>query len=533
MSPVRIFCVASTAVSAGIAAWGQVWPPAFFAFLVVGPLVMLGAWDVAQRRHAVLRNFPVIGHFRYLFEAIRPEIQQYFVESDTDGRPFSREVRAVIYQRAKSTLATRPFGTLHDVYAEGSEMIAHSIRARHPAAESPRIRIGEGRCDRPYDASVLNISAMSYGSLSSAAILALNGGAKLGDFCHNTGEGGISPFHLEPGGDLCWQIGTGYFGCRTEDGRFDPDLFAEQAQHPAVRMVELKLSQGAKPGHGGILPGRKVTPEIAAIRRVRIGEDVLSPPDHTAFDSPLQLVRFLTELRRLSGGKPVGFKLCVGRPREFLGICKAMQETGEVPDFITVDGSEGGTGAAPLEFSNSVGLPLTEGLLLVHNALVGIGLRDQVRVIASGKIATGFDIVRRIAVGADLCNSARPMMFALGCIQALRCNSNHCPVGVATQDPALVRGLDVADKRVRVHQYHHHTVRAALEILGAAGLDSFDQLEPAHLLRRLTPTLVASYAEIYDYLRPDDLLRNQFGAREDEYDAMFRREWSAARSDAF
>ena len=533
MTPVRIFCLASALACAGLLAWGLAWTPAFAGFLVIGPLVLVGVWDMTQRRHAVLRNFPVIGHFRYVFEAIRPEIQQYFVESDTDGRPFSREIRAVIYQRSKSTLDTRPFGTLHDVYAEGTEMIAHSIAAKHPTAEAPRIRIGEGRCTQPYDASVLNVSAMSYGSLSSAAILALNGGAKLGGFCHNTGEGGVSPYHLEPGGDLCWQVGTGYFGCRTEDGRFDPELFAEQAQHASIRMIELKLSQGAKPGHGGILPGRKVTAEIARIRRVRMGEDVLSPPEHTAFRSPLELVRFLSELRKLSGGKPVGFKLCLGRPREFFGICKAMRETGEVPDFITVDGSEGGTGAAPIEFSNSIGLPLTEGLLLVHNALVGVGLRDQVRVIASGKIATGFDIVRRIAVGADLCNAARPMMFALGCIQALRCNSNHCPVGVATQDPALVRGLDVADKRVRVHQYHHHTVKAALEILGAAGLESFADLEPSHLLRRLTPTQVASYAEIYDYLRPMDLIQGRFGAREDEYDAMLRREWSAARSDAF
>jgi glutamate synthase domain-containing protein 2 len=533
MSPVQLFFAISTGVSAGLTAWGFLWPPALAGFVIVAPLVLLGLWDVTQREHAVLRNFPVIGHFRYLFEAIRPEIQQYFVESDTDGRPFSREVRAAIYQRAKATLDTRPFGTLHDVYAEGTEMIAHSIAAKHPPKDAPRIRIGEGSCAKPYDSSVLNISAMSYGSLSSAAILALNGGAQLGGFCHNTGEGGISPYHLEPGGDLCWQIGTGYFGCRTEDGRFDPDRFAENAQRESVRIIELKLSQGAKPGHGGILPGRKVTPEIAAIRHVPLGQDVLSPPHHTAFDTPEGLVRFLADMRRLSGGKPVGFKLCVGRPREFLGICKAMLETGEVPDFITVDGSEGGTGAAPMEFSNSVGLPLTEGLLLVHNALVGTGLRDRVRIIASGKIATGFDIVRRIAIGADLCNSARPMMFALGCIQALRCNSNHCPVGVATQDPALVRGLDVANKRVRVHQYHRHTVHAALEILGAAGLESFAALEPSHLVRRLTPTLVASYAEIYDYLRPSDLLHGKFGAREDEYDAMLRREWDAARSDTF
>jgi glutamate synthase domain-containing protein 2 len=533
VSNLRIF-VAASAVSLAVAiAAGFVWAPAWWSLAVVVPLVALGIRDVTQRRHAVLRNFPVIGHFRYLLEAIRPEIQQYFIESDIDGRPFSREIRAVIYQRAKGATDTRPFGTLHDLYAEQEEMIAHSIAACEPPEKERRIVIGAGRCTQAYSASVLNVSAMSFGSLSQAAIRALNGGAKLGGFYHNTGEGGLSPYHLEPGGDIVWQIGTGYFGCRTPDGRFDAEKFAARAATPQVKMIEVKLSQGAKPGHGGILPAAKVTREIAEIRGVPMGKDVISPPYHTAFRNPLELVRFVAKLRQLSGGKPIGFKLCIGLPRQFMGICKAMVESGEVVDFITIDGAEGGTGAAPLEFSNSVGMPLTEGLLLAHNVLVGTGLREQVRIIASGKIATGFDIVRRVAIAADLCNSARPMMFALGCIQALRCNTNRCPVGIATQDPALVRGLDIDDKRERVRRYHHATVHAAMEILGAAGLSSFAELGPEHVLRRVSPTRLASYAEVYDYLRPGDLFSGQYGEAVDEYDELMRREWGMARADAY
>ena len=533
MSPLRVFIAAAAVAVAGLILLGLTWPPAWWAFALLGPLVALGAWDALQTRRAVLRNFPLIGHFRYLLELIRPEIQQYFIESDTDGRPFSREIRSLVYQRAKGALETRPFGTLHDLYDGHEESIAHSIAARAPLDDEPRVTIGAGRCAKPYAASVLNISAMSFGSLSGLAIRALNGGAKLGGFYHNTGEGGVSPHHREPGGDLVWQVGTGYFGCRSADGGFDADKFAATASTPQVRMIELKLSQGAKPGHGGILPGRKVTAEIAAIRGVPIGKDVISPPYHTAFRNPLEFVKFLTSLRELSGGKPVGFKLCMGLPREFMGICKAALETGELFDFVSVDGAEGGTGAAPLEFSNSVGAPLTEGLLLVHNILVGTGLRENVRVIASGKIATGFDLVRRIAIGADLCNSARPMMFALGCIQALRCNTNHCPVGVATQDRHLERGLDVTDKRVRVFRYQRATVRAALEILGAAGLQHFEELLPEHVFRRVSPTRIATYAEVFDYLRPGDLLSGELGEREDEYDALLRREWALARTDRF
>ncbi len=506
MSPIKLFWSISFAVFAVIGGLALLWPPVLWALLVVGPLFVLGVGDLSQQARAVIRNFPVIGRARYMMESIRPEIQQYFVESDTSGRPFSREMRSVVYQRAKDTIDTRPFGTIRELNDVGTEWIAHSLAPQSAPDVEPRIIIGAGRCDQPYAASALNISAMSFGSLSKNAVLALNGGAKLGGFAHNTGEGGITPYHLEPGGDLIWQIGTGYFGCRTPDGEFNPDEFQRKANLDVVRMIEVKLSQGAKPGHGGILPGAKVTPEIAEIRGVPVGEDVISPPYHRAFCTPKALLKFVVELRRLSGGKPVGFKLCVGQPSQFLGICKAIIETGNCPDFITVDGAEGGTGAAPLEFSNSIGMPLTDGLLFVHNALVGSGLRDQIRVICSGKIVTGFHMVQRMAIGADLCNSARTMMFALGCIQALKCNTNHCPVGVATQDPDLVRGLDITGKRHRVYNYHRHTVNSLLEILGAAGLTELESLRPWHIHRRISPTEVKHYGRIYRYLEDGELL---------------------------
>ena len=483
-----------------------IWPATLWAFVVIGPLILLGIYDSCQRSHAVIRNFPVIGRARYWMEAIRPEIQQYFVESDTSGRPFNRELRSVIYQRAKVATDTRPFGTIRDLDAVGCEWIAHSLTPKHRPEQEPRILIGEGRCEKPYAASTLNVSAMSFGSLSKNAILALNGGAKLGGFAHNTGEGGLSPYHLGPGGDLIWQIGTGYFGCRTLDGNFDPDEFAHKAKIESVKMIEIKLSQGAKPGHGGILPAAKVTPEIAQIRGVPLGQDVISPPYHRVFSTPKGLLDFIVQLRELSGGKPIGFKLCVGQPSEFLSICKAMVETGIVPDFIAVDGAEGGTGAAPMEFSNSIGMPLTDGLFFVHNALLGCDLRDKIRVICSGKIVTGFHMVLRMATGADLCNSARAMMFALGCIQALKCNTNHCPVGVTTQDPDLVRGLDVVGKERRVFNYHRNTVKSFLAILGAAGLTHPDELRPRHIHRRVSPTEVRDYSRIFQYLEPGALL---------------------------
>jgi len=502
------------------------WPPGLWAYVLLGPLVLLGLRDAAQTHRAVLRNFPVLGHGRYLLEMIRPEINQYFIESDTDGTPFSRMMRSVVYQRAKGVRDTTPFGTQHDVYSVGYEWIPHSLRARLPSGEIPRVRIGAGSCAQPYDASLLNVSAMSYGALSDHAILALSSGAKAGDFAHNTGEGGVSPYHEEGGADLIWQIGTGYFGCRDEHGRFDRERFQRRAKSEQVKMIEIKLSQGAKPGHGGILPAAKVTPEIAEIRHVPLGQDVLSPPAHTAFSTPLEMLDFIEELRELSGGKPVGFKLCVGSRSEFVAICKAMVETGKHPDFITVDGGEGGTGAAPLEFSNSVGMPLSEGLAFVHNALTGYRLRQKVKLIAAGKIVTGFHMARVLALGADLCYSARAMMMALGCIQARRCNANDCPVGVATQRRELVVGLDVTDKRARVERFQRATVHSFLELLGAAGLSDPSELEPRHVLRRVSATEIKSLAEIYDFIEPGSLL---FEPVPESYEEDCAR----ARSDSF
>jgi len=492
--------------------------------VVVVPLFVVGLFDIFQHKQAIRRNFPVIGHGRYLLEAIRPEINQYFIESNWDGMPFNRERRSLIYQRAKNVTDTLPFGTQVDVYAEGYEWINHSLAPLPPSHEAPRVKVGGKDCKQPYSASVLNISAMSYGSLSKNAILALNKGAKLGGFAHNTGEGGLSPYHLEPGGDIIWQVGTGYFSCRDKDGRFDPERFKERAAHPQVKMIEIKLSQGAKPGHGGILPGRKVTPEIAAIRGVALGKDVLSPPGHTAFGSPTGLLEFVAKLRELSGGKPVGFKLCIGKRREFFSICKAMAATGIKPDFITVDGGEGGTGAAPLEFSNSVGTPLNDGLIFVHNALAGANLRDGIRIIASGKVATGFAIASKLALGADLCNSARGMMFALGCIQALRCNNNTCPTGVATQDPELVAGLHVGDKATRVASFHRNTVHAFMEVIAAAGVQDPSALKPWHIQRRVNTTDVKHYGEIYEYVAAGALLGR-------DPPRSYARAWEAASPD--
>jgi glutamate synthase domain-containing protein 2 len=527
MSPRGIFfavCCAGVALLGGLS---LVWPAAIW---VGAPLLLtwsgLGLYDLLQTRHTIRRNFPVLGRLRYLFESIRPEMQQYFVESNISGRPFSRQQRSLVYQRAKNVTDTLPFGTEQDVYAVGYEWMNHSLCAIHPSDEAPRVRIGGPACRKPYDAAVLNVSAMSYGALSRNAILALNRGAQLGGFFHNTGEGGLSPHHLEGGGDICWQIGTGYFGCRDEHGNFDPVRFAEKAQQPQIKLIELKLSQGAKPGHGGILPAAKVTQEIANIRHVPLGKDVLSPPTHTAFSTPDGLCRFLAELRRLSEGKPVGFKLCLGKRREFLAICKAMLETGITPDFITVDGGEGGTGAAPLEFSNVLGTPLEEALIFVHNALVGVGLRNQIRIIASGRVISGFDLAHNIAIGADLCNSARAMMFALGCIQAQKCNTNQCPTGVATQDPALVRGLVVEDKAARVHNYQRNTVRALVELLAAGGMSSPAELRPWHVLRRVSPTEVHHYGEMYEYLKEGALLG-------DVLPQSFARAWHAAQARTF
>jgi glutamate synthase domain-containing protein 2 len=522
----RAFLAVSAAVVALVAAAALVWPPVLWSLVVVVPAILRGVADMLQTKQAVRRNFPLIGHGRYLLEQIRPEINQYFVESNSDGRPFSRNDRSVVYQRAKGELDTLPFGTQRDVYAAGYEWINHSLAPVHPDPAFSRVLVGGGACSQPYSASIFNVSAMSYGSLSRNAVLALNAGARAGGFAHNTGEGGLSPYHLEPGGDLIWQIGTGYFSCRTPDGRFDPDAFASRAALPGVKMIEVKLSQGAKPGHGGILPAAKLTPEIVEIRGVAPGRDVVSPPAHTAFTTPIGLLRFLALLREASGGKPVGFKLCVGKRHEFFGIVKAMLESGIAPDFITIDGAEGGTGAAPLEFSDSVGTPLNEGLAFVHYALVGAGLRDRIRLIASGKVNTGFQIATKVALGADMCNAARAMMFALGCIQALRCNTNRCPTGVATQDPALVRGLHVGDKSERVARFHRETVKSFFEVLGAAGLREPCALKPWYVMRRVSSGEVRSYHDIYPPIEPGALLTSSVNG-------SIGHAWSAARPDRF
>lgn len=509
-------------VLVALGAWFE--PAVLWSLLIIGPLTALGLRDALQRRHTVLRNFPLVGHLRYFMEAFRPEIQQYFIDSNIDANPVEREMRSLIYQRAKNELETRPFGTQRDVYQVGYEWASHSLAAHAELEEVPRIQIGGEHCTQPYDASPLNISAMSFGALSSAAIKALNHGARLEGFAHNTGEGGIAPEHLE-GGDLIWQIGTGYFGCRSPDGRFDPEAFERQAAHESVRMIEVKLSQGAKPGHGGVLPGVKVSEEIARIRMIEPGRTIVSPPAHTEFSSPQGLLEFVDRLRTLSGGKPTGFKLCVGRRTDFFAICKAMLETGITPDFITVDGGEGGTGAAPLEFSNSVGMPARDAWVFVHNSLVGAGLRDHMRIIASGRIFSAFHMIRAMAIGADLCASARAMMFALGCIQSLRCNANTCPTGITTQNPALVYGLDVADKRVRVANFHRNTMKGFVELLGAMGLHHTSELKPEHIFRRVDDLRVRNLSELYQYLEPGQLLDDN------RLPEGIRKEWRQARPD--
>ncbi|MEZ5912163.1 MAG: FMN-binding glutamate synthase family protein [Paracoccaceae bacterium] len=461
-----------------VSAW--FWLPA----LGFGALTALGFYDVSQRHHAILRNYPVLGHMRFLFEGIRPEIRQYLIESDQDEEPFSRDDRSIVYQRAKGVEDKRPFGTRQRVYDAGYAWLTHSIMPKHIENSDFRVTIGGPDCARPYDASLYNISAMSFGALSANAILALNTGARLGGFAHDTGEGGISRYHRQGGGDLIYEIGSGYFGCRTSDGRFDAGKFAEQAADDQVKLIEVKLSQGAKPGHGGMLPARKISPEIAEARGVPMGQDCISPASHSAFSTPVEFCEFLAVLRDRSGGKPVGFKLCIGHRREFMCMVKAMLETGVVPDFIVVDGKEGGTGAAPLEFANHVGMPLVEGLSFVHNTLRGAGLRDRVRIGAAGKLITAFDIARAFALGADWANSARGFMFAVGCIQAQACHTNHCPVGVATQDKLRQRAIDVGDKSQRVARFHANTLKALAEMAGAAGLDDPRQFLPRHFMSR-------------------------------------------------
>nr|BFD44143.1 FMN-binding glutamate synthase family protein [Pseudomonas sp. FFPRI_1] len=496
--------------------------------LVATALSLLGLYDLRQTRHAVRRNYPVIGNIRYLVERVRPELRQYLLEGDDEQLPFSRTQRSLVYARAKNQSAEKAFGTLRDVYQTGFEFIGHSMTPAEPRDPMEfRITVGGPQCSQPYSASIFNISAMSFGALSANAIRALNKGAKLGGFAHDTGEGSISPYHREHAGDLIWELGSGYFGCRDEQGRFDPERFTTQAQSPQVRMIEIKLSQGAKPGHGGILPKHKVTAEIASTRGVSMDQDCVSPARHSEFSTPLELLRFVARLRELSSGKPVGFKLCLGQPWEFMAIAKAMLQSGILPDFIVVDGSEGGTGAAPREFSDNIGMPLREGLLFVHNTLVGLNLRDKIRLGASGKIISAFDIAAVLALGADWANSARGFMFAVGCIQSQSCHTNKCPTGVATQDPLRQQALVVPDKAARVYNFHRNTLIALSEMIAAAGLQHPWQLNAEHLVRRVSDTQVRLYSQTHVFLKAGELLNGRCSSE------FYLRMWATAQAESF
>jgi len=470
------------------------------------PLCLLGVWDLVQTRHSLMRLYPVVAHFRWLSEALRPFLRQYIVEGDLTGTPFNRHQRSLVYARAKDQVDAQPFGTQLDVYGPDYEMMTYSLGAKKISAEGMRVTIGGPQCDKPYSASLLNISAMSFGSLSGRAIEALNKGAALGNFFHDTGEGGLSRYHRKHGGDLVWEIGTGYFGCRDKDGNFDPDLFRETAQLDQVKMIEIKLSQGAKPGHGGVLPAAKVTQEIADARQVEAGQTCLSPPAHTAFSTPAEMMHFVQQLRELSGGKPVGLKMCIGHPWELFAICKAMHSTGIKIDFLVVDGAEGGTGAAPEEFSDHLGLPLRDGLIMARNALVGAGLRHDIRLGASGKVYSAFSMANNLALGADFCNAARAFMFTVGCVMTLKCHTGKCPTGVATQDPSRQRALVVEDKAKRAYNFQRHTMEHLAELVGAAGLQHPGELRPHHLYHRRGPNALATMEMIHPFLEPGVLL---------------------------
>ncbi len=503
--------------------------------ILSGALTAVGIADIIQTKRALLRNYPILAHFRYMLESVRPEIRQYFLEDDAAPNPFSRNQRSLVYQRAKQAVDKRPFGTQMDVYQSDYEWINHSIMPAKVGSHDFRITIGAERA-QPYSASIFNISAMSFGALSANAIRALNQGAQKGRFMHDTGEGSISRYHhpeddSEPGGDLVWEIGSGYFGCRTEHGSFSAEKFAANAMLPQVKMIEVKLSQGAKPGHGGMLPGAKVSIEIAAARGIPQGMDCISPSSHSAFDTPISLLQFIDQLRTLSGGKPTGFKLAIGHPWEFFGIVKAMLQTGITPDFIVIDGGEGGTGAAPVEFTDHVGVPLQEALLLVHNTLVGAKLRDKIKLGASGKIVTAFDIVRTLALGADWCNSARGFMFALGCIQSQSCHTDRCPTGIATQDPMRQRALVVPNKAERVANFHQNTLKALAELIAAAGLNHPSQLKPHHLVRRVSANQVKLVSALLPYLESGQLLSE--ANPEKELPEVFATYWPIAQAESF
>jgi glutamate synthase domain-containing protein 2 len=494
--------------------------------LLFGGLAALGFRDISQTKRAILRNYPISGHARYIMEEIRPKIRQYFFEGEKDGRPFPRDKRSLVYQRAKGQLDKRPFGTEFDVYDPSYEWMSHSIAPTHPENSNFRTLIGGPDCTQRYDASVLNISAMSFGSLSANAIRALNKGAVMGGFAHDTGEGGVSPYHREYGGDIIWEIGSGYFGCRDQAGNFSPENFAKTAALPQVKMIEIKLSQGAKPGHGGVLPAAKISAEVATIRGIPMGRDCISPAAHPAFSTPLELIAFIKQLRELSGGKPVGFKLCIGQKHEFLAIVKAMLETGITPDFIVVDGKEGGTGAAPSEFIDHMGMPLREGLSFVHFALVGTNLRSRIKLGASGMMISAFDIARTMALGADWINMARAFMFAVGCIQSQTCHTDHCPTGVATQDKDRQRALVVPDKAQRVKQFHEKTLMALAEVVGGAGLTHPSQFRRFHFHKRTGEAEVMSFMDLYPPLKKGDLL-------DGTEDKRYRRAWQRAQAESF
>jgi len=511
-----------TLLGAGVMGLSGWWPTLFLLLSIVG------LYDLQQSHHAILRNYPIIGHLRFMLETIRPEIRQYFLESETEASPFSRAQRTLVYSRAKGASDKRPFGTQLDVRAIGYEWINHSIAPTKLAGHDFRVKVGGKACTQPYDISLFNVSAMSFGALSANAVLALNQGAKLGGFAHDTGEGSISRHHRTHGGDLIWEIGSGYFGCRDAAGHFSPERFVENVSSPQVKMVEIKLSQGAKPGHGGVLPGPKVTEEIAEARGVMVGQDCVSPATHSSFSTPLELMAFIQQLRTLSGGKPVGIKLCIGHPWEWFAIVKGMLESGIQPDFIVVDGAEGGTGAAPLEFSDHMGMPLQEALRLVHNTLVGAGLRDTIRVGASGKIVSAFDMARTLALGADWCNSARGFMFALGCIQAQTCHTGNCPTGVTTQDPKRQLALVVPSKAERVHNFHAHTLEALQELMEASGLQTPHDFTPRHIMRRVSETQTLHLSELVDTIAPDALLQSDVSV----LPAVFS-DWPLSRANSF
>lgn len=515
--PISLLALSLLFVTTGWLRWGLV---------VTLPLLLIAIWDFFQRKHTLRRNYPLLARIRWIMEDLRPFARAYVVEGDLEGRPFNHDERSLVYARAKGQLDSHPFGTELDVYSEEYEWLAHSIIPNEQAPTEWRVNVGSSQCSQPYSASLLNISAMSFGSLSANAIMALNKGAAVGGFYHDTGEGGLSRYHRSHGGDLVWEIGSGYFGCRNSDGSFDPEKFAETASDPQVKMVEIKLSQGAKPGHGGVLPGPKVTREIAEARGVPIGRDVVSPAAHSTFSTPIELLEWAVQLRQMSGGKPVGIKLCVGKPHEVFALCKAMIETGIRLDYIVVDGAEGGTGAAPVEFSNRVGMPLREGLILVRNALVGTGLKDEIKITAAGKVHSGAGLAMNFGLGADWCNAGRAFMFALGCVQSMQCHTDRCPTGITTQDATRQRGLVVPTKAERVARFQRHTLHALREMVVAMGLDNPWQIEPCHISERQNSARSDTIDNIYGFIEDGQLIS-------DPESTQYARDWAAAQAHSF